>query len=92
MSAQEIIAKALWADGNNRIGHRPWESVQNAYMAEAGHAITALRARSFEERLHLMSSVLGVEAQLLTATMGEPGPVRYFLCDLNNPASHDTTP
>ena len=47
-SAQEIVAKALWVDGNNRIGHRPWETVRDAYMAEAGHAIAALVANGFE--------------------------------------------
>lgn len=46
-SAQEVVAKALWADGNSRIGHRPWAAVKNAYMAEAGHAIAALVANDF---------------------------------------------
>lgn len=46
-SAQEVVAKALWVDGNNRIGHRPWATVRNAYMAEAGHAIAALRGNGF---------------------------------------------
>ena len=47
VSAQEIVAKALWVDGNNRIGHRPWETVKDAYMAEAGHAIAALIANGY---------------------------------------------
>lgn len=46
-SEQEVVAKALWVDGNNRIGHRPWEKVRLAYMAEAGHAVAALRANGF---------------------------------------------
>lgn len=46
-SAQEVVAKALWAEGNNRIGHRPWEQVGNTYMAEAGKALAALRASGF---------------------------------------------
>lgn len=46
-SSQEVVAKALWADSNNRIGHRPWKQVRNAYMAEAGHALSALTANGF---------------------------------------------
>ena len=46
-SAQEVVAKALWKDGNDRIGHRPWATVRNAYMAEAGHAIAALVENGF---------------------------------------------
>jgi hypothetical protein len=46
-SRQEIVARALWEDGNNRIGMRAWETVKNAYMAEAGHAIAALTANGW---------------------------------------------
>lgn len=66
-STQEIVAKALWADGNNRIGHRPWATVKNAYMAEAGHAIAALVGNGFvivprvalENTRYIVRSVFG---------------------------------
>jgi hypothetical protein len=47
VSVQQIIAKALWAEGNNRIGHRPWKQVGNIYMAEAGQVLAALSANGF---------------------------------------------
>lgn len=46
-SAQKVVAKALWAAGNERIGHRSWETVRDAYMAEAGRALSALAANGF---------------------------------------------
>lgn len=64
-STQEIVAKALWADGNNRIGHRPWETVKDAYMAEAGHAIAALVANGFRI-VHPESMLADVAAVWIT--------------------------
>lgn len=38
-----------------------------------------------QERLDLLPELLGLEAQVLLRTMGEPGPVHYFIADLVNP-------
>jgi hypothetical protein len=43
VTPQEIIARALWAAGNARIGHRSWASVEADYMAEALTVLRALR-------------------------------------------------
>lgn len=42
MSVVEALAKSLWEIGNRRIGHRPWETVADTYLAEAQEALDTL--------------------------------------------------
>lgn len=42
------------------------------------------KSLSLEQRLALLPELMGIEVQLFLPSLGQPGPVHYFIADLTD--------